>query len=151
MYSKIVVPLDGSEEAEKVLHPVLDDLLAPGGEVILLHIVKPIFLTGSGEYGFFDHLLEDVERAKWLNYLEGVRHRFGDIAELWHCVASVNGSVAERIADFAIKADADLIAMYTHDRKGLAKLIKGSIAEKVRQKAPIEVTVFKPRELVAVS
>jgi hypothetical protein len=37
--------------------------------------------------------------------------------------------------------------MYTHDRKGLAKLIKGSIAEKVQRRAPIEVKVFRPQEL----
>ena len=43
----------------------------------------------------------------------------------------------------------DLIGMYTHDRKGLAKLIRGSIAEKVQRRAPIKVQVFRPRELVA--
>ena len=39
--------------------------------------------------------------------------------------------------------------MYTHDRKGLAKLIKGSIAEKVKERATTEVRVVRPRELVA--
>jgi hypothetical protein len=33
--------------------------------------------------------------------------------------------------------------------KGLAKLIRGSVAEKVKEKATIEVKVFPPRELVA--
>jgi nucleotide-binding universal stress UspA family protein len=44
----------------------------------------------------------------------------------------------------------DLIAMYTHDRKGIARLIKGSIASDVSKIAPIEVKVFKPRELASV-
>ena len=50
--------------------------------------------------------------------------------------------------DYARREGVDLIAMYTHDRKGLARLIKGSIANEVKQSAPIEVRVFTPGELV---
>ena len=57
-------------------------------------------------------------------------------------------SVAQGIADFAAREEVDLIAMSTHDRKGLAKLIRGSIAEKVQERSPVDVRVFKPKELV---
>jgi len=50
----------------------------------------------------------------------------------------------------AAQEKADLIAMYTHDRKGLARLVKGSIAAKVERGAPTEVRVFKPTELADV-
>jgi len=43
----------------------------------------------------------------------------------------------------------DIVAMYTHDRKGIAKLIKKSIAEKVQKSGPVEVRVLRPRELVS--
>lgn len=43
----------------------------------------------------------------------------------------------------------DLIGMYTHDRKGLVNLIRGSMADKVHRRPAIEVQVFRPRELVA--
>jgi nucleotide-binding universal stress UspA family protein len=56
-------------------------------------------------------------------------------------------SVPEGIASFADREGVEVIVMYTHDRKGLAKLIKGSIAEKVQRRAPIEVKVFRPQEL----
>jgi len=42
------------------------------------------------------------------------------------------------------------VAMYTYDRRGLAKIIKGSIAQKVKEKSPVEVRTFPPRELEAV-
>ena len=71
----------------------------------------------------------------------------GDGSDRWRCEVVIAESVPEGIVDFATREDVDHIAMYTHDRKGLAKLIKGSIAEKVQKKAPIEVQVFKPREL----
>jgi len=57
--------------------------------------------------------------------------------------------VAEGIASFAMREGVDIIAMYTHDRKGIAKLIRKSIAEKVQKSGPVEVRVLKPRELVS--
>ena len=59
------------------------------------------------------------------------------------------GSVAKGIVDFAVRENVDLIVMHDHDRKYLAKLVRGSVAEKVHQGSPIEVRVLKPRELVA--
>jgi len=50
-------------------------------------------------------------------------------------------SVTEGITGVAAQEKADLIAMSTHDRKGLARLVKGSIAAKVERKAPTEVCV----------
>jgi nucleotide-binding universal stress UspA family protein len=44
--------------------------------------------------------------------------------------------VAEGITGVAAQEKADLIAMYNHDRKGLAGLVKGSIAAKVERGAP---------------
>ena len=66
----------------------------------------------------------------------------------WRCGVVEADSVAQGIADFAAREEVDLIAMYTHDRKGLAKLIRGSITEKVQKRAPVDVWVFKPKELV---
>ena len=47
----------------------------------------------------------------------------------------------------ALKNEVDLIAMYTHERKGLSAILKKSIAKDVLKKASTEVKVFKPREL----
>lgn len=148
MYRKIVVPLDGSDEAERVL-PIVKDVLAPGGEVVLLRIITPpqFHGVGPGEFPVYSEKLEEAERQSCLNYLRSVRQRMGTAASQWQCTVVLGGSIADTIADFASREDADLIAMYTHDRKGLAKLIKGSVAERVRRRAPIEVQVFKPWEV----
>jgi len=146
MYKKILVPLDGSAEAEGVL-PLIKDEVAPEGEGILLHILPPFKSQNVGDQVVLGTQLEESERAKSLGYLKRIASQLGDGSERWHCEVVVANSVAEGIIDFATREEVDHIAMYTHDRKGLAKLIKGSIAEKVQKKAPIEVQVFKPREL----
>ena len=59
----------------------------------------------------------------------------------------VPSSVADQIVNIARREQVDLIAMYTHDRRGLAKIIKGSIAQRVKEKSPVEVRTFALREL----
>jgi len=148
MYRKVLVPLDESKEAEKVL-PIVQSVLAPEGEVTLLHVIPPsqTQMMVVGEHHILGTELEEAERSKALSYLKFVVHQLGVNPEQWHCQVEVSKAVAKAIVDLAIREEVDLIAMYTHDRKGLAKLIKGSIAEKVQKKAPIEVQVFKPQEL----
>ena len=64
---------------------------------------------------------------------------------------SLADSVSRGIVDFAKSEGVDLIAiMYTHDRKGVAAIIKRSITKDVQRSAPLEVKVFKPQELMAV-
>ena len=52
-------------------------------------------------------------------------------------------SVAAGIRETAIREDVDVIAMSTHDRRGLSKLIKGSVCEKVKELVPHQVRVCK--------
>ena len=55
--------------------------------------------------------------------------------------------MARGILEVAAGASVDLIAMYTHDRKGLARIFRGSVAREVQRRASIEVRVFTPPEL----
>ena len=148
MYQKILVPLDKSKEAEGVL-PLVQELFAAGGEGILLHIIPPGRTRASGGFTVLASQEEEGERTRAMAFLKPIASRLDDSSRQWRCEVAVNSSVIKGIADFAVLEEVDLIAMYTHDRKGLAKLIKGSIAEKVQRKSLTEVRVFKPRELIA--
>jgi len=149
MYRRILVPLDKSKEAEGVFRLVQDDL-APGGEVILLHVIQPGRTRSlGGMVSRADQQEQEVrDRAMW--YLRGLVSQIGEGSDRWHFEVVVASSVADGIATYAAQQKVDLIMMFTHDRKGLAKLIKGSIAKKVWYRAPIEVQVIKPQQLVAI-
>ena len=149
MYQKVLVPLGGSKESEMVLNSIRG-LLGQETEVVLLKVVPPMAGQTIGQITLTGSQREDAERSKVLDYLRGVVHRVGGEAGRWRCEAVVSRSVAEGITSYALREGVDLIAMYTHDRKGLARLIRGSIAAKVQRQVPIEVRVFRPRELAAV-
>ena len=145
---KILVPLDGSEKSEKVLETV-QELLTPGSQGILLKVIASgKSKRGPGAADLLDKQI-DAERGRAMGYLRGVVDHRAEVPGRWRCAVVVAESVAQGIADFAIREKVDLIAMYTNDRKGLAKLIRGSIAEKVNQKTPTEIRVVKPGEPVA--
>jgi nucleotide-binding universal stress UspA family protein len=146
MYRKVLIPLDGSREAELVI-PKIQPELTEETEVILLKIIPPLKGETLGQITVTSSEREEAERVKVIDYLREAIQRLGGSPGQWRCEATVWKSVAEGIASFAEQEEVEVIAMYTHDRKGLAKLIKGSIAEKVQRRAPIEVKVFRPQEL----
>ena len=149
MYQKVLVPLDGSAESEKVIGSIRD-LLEPQTEVILLKVIPPMSGYTIGQVVMTSSEVEEAERTKEMGYLREVVHRLGGQTVQFRCQVVVSKSVAEGITSAATQEGVDLIAMYTHDRKGLARLIRGSIAAKVERVSPIEVRVFRPRELAGV-
>ena len=54
------------------------------------------------------------------------------------------GHVAEAILDYADSKHADLIAMSTHGRSGLGRLLMGSVAEKVMHSTKVPVLLVHP-------
>ena len=148
MSQKILVPLDGSAEAEGVL-PLVRDLMTPESEVILFQVIPPGKSQSFGERVLLGSEVEEAKRNEAMAYFRRVVNQLGETTGRWRGEVAVSSSVADGIVGFAVREGVDLIGMYTHDRKGLAKLIRGSIAEKVQRRAPIEVQVFRPRELVA--
>ncbi len=149
MYQKVLVPLDGSIDSEKVIGS-LEDVLDPQGEVILLKVISPMSGQRVGPVMITGDEREEAERAKEIGYLRDVVHRFGVQPDRFRCQVVVSKSVAKGITSLAAQEEVDLIAMYTHDRKGLARLIKGSIAAQVERGSSTEVRVFRPREFAEV-
>jgi len=56
-------------------------------------------------------------------------------------------SVAQGILDLAASREADVIAIATHARKGVSRLVLGSVADKVIRGADLPVLVVRPTEL----
>jgi nucleotide-binding universal stress UspA family protein len=57
--------------------------------------------------------------------------------------------VANAIGDFASRERADLIAIATHGRGGLARMIRGSVADAIMRSAKMSMLVFKPDNVAA--
>ena len=55
----------------------------------------------------------------------------------------ISGDPAERVLETARGLAADLIVMGTHGRKGLSRLVLGSVAERVVRESPVPVLTVR--------
>lgn len=144
---RIVIPLDGSELAETILdHAVM--LATPGEtELALIQVVVPLAApsyphTTSG-FAFTEDDLARRQRAAE-TYLErlAVELRANGFATTVR--VTVYDQIARAILDYALHADADLIALATHGRGAVARLGIGSVADKVLRAATTPLLMFRP-------
>ncbi len=149
MAQKILVPSDLSEASERVLDHIQEEL-ASDGEVILLHVIPPSKAVVIGGEVVADAAQQgESARSDAKSKLSAIISRKSLDPDRCRREVITSGSVVDGIVDFAEREEVDLIAMYTHGRKGLAKLIKGSVAQSVQRKVTAPVTILSLHELEA--
>lgn len=134
----LIVPLDGSQEAEQVLPHVL--ALAKGLELkVMLVQSLPIDWIMYNEYGAYIQGHYETAAAQLeqnaIDYLKGAAKALSRKG-----VASVNtkfvhGHPATAVIDLAQDMEGSLIAMTTHGRSGVGRWVLGSVADKVVRQA----------------
>ncbi len=150
MYQKVLVPLDDSEDSRSVVK-ALSGLIAEGGEAILLHVIPPGKTRSTGSFTVLATDQEEEARVRAMFHLNRLSGELSESSIRSTCAVVVSKSVAECIANYASQEGADLIAMYTHGRMGLAKLLKGSVTADVKKRTSVEVLGFETFELAGIS
>lgn len=148
MIQTILVPLDGSELAEQVLPYAVSFAQGLDARIWLLHVIDPESLPPLAEEHqvYLDQLQQNAE-AHARAYLE---HQANQLRRLG--VASVMTSVqygkpADVLAGYGEGVMAhDLIALSTHGRSGLSRLLLGSVADRVLHSTNTPLLVVRPRE-----
>jgi nucleotide-binding universal stress UspA family protein len=127
MYKTILVPLDGSKRAEAILPHVEDLATCYQAKVIFLQVVEPQPLLIEG-----GNLVPDlIEHKQHLQAAESyLAARQGEFREkgIEAKTLVVPGAIVAEIIDAAEREGADLIAMASHGRTGLARVFYGSVA-----------------------
>jgi nucleotide-binding universal stress UspA family protein len=136
MTKHILVPLDGSKEAEAILSRV-QRIATMRDEVHFLHMVPALHAPVGLEP---THVLPLHEQAA--NYLRITRDLWLPDQAGLDLVRT--GNPAEGILNLALEKNIDLIAMTTHGRTGLSKLFLGSVASEVVRKAQLPVLLKRP-------
>ena len=149
LFRRVLVPLDGSAMAEKVLDHVISLGTSDAtGYTLLTVVVPPPPLLDTPAPG---HLSlsgrSDVERQRdaALAYLttaaEGLRQRGAARVDT---LVVVRPRAAEGILNEAEAQQADLIALATHGRGAVGRFFLGSVADKVVRGASLPVLVYRP-------
>lgn len=146
MYTKILVPLDGSALAERALTHAEKIAKGTGAELILMQAVG-IPLADAPEAGPSEEtkaFTEEVESAR--AYLESVAGRLRKEGLPVRNVVA-RGAADSEILGFAHRENVDILVMSTHGRSGLSKLLMGSVAQKVMLTTKRPVMLVKPERI----
>ncbi len=145
---RVLVPIDLSEISEEALQYAVDCPCKETRELILLHVIDPLDIKSLGLVGLVDReqeLRDEMEK-------EGRRH----LDELAKKYARDGLTFKTRIVfdrpwrgiiNTAIEEQADAIIMGSHGRGRIAEQLLGSVAERVARKAPVPVTIIRPRRM----
>lgn len=136
---RILVPLDGSTYSAEALAPAIDLARATGARLTLLEVVT--------RHSGLVRLLHPAERSE-----ETAERALREVAER---VPPELGPVEVRVVEHdsptagvmleTRRGEIDLVAMATHGRGGLRRLLLGSVAETVLDASPVPVMVFRPQ------
>lgn len=129
MYARALLPTDGGGFARAVLEP-LRGVLSAEGEITLLTVVE-----GGEESASAELALEEL-RAELV--AEGYRVH----------LCAREGDPADAILAELREGGFDLLAMTSHGRTGLQRLLQGSVTEEVMRASPIPLLVTTPRTRV---
>ena len=146
MYQNVLIPLDRSVESEGILD-VVPELVNDDGHATLLTVIPPGRTKSLGELVVLGTQQEEEDRSRALSYLNRIANRLRESSVEATTAVVVNDSVPAAIVAYANRNSVDLISMFTHDRRGLARLVKGSVAREVERRAVMPVRVFRPEDL----
>lgn len=145
MYERILVPVDGSDTANRGLQEAIRLSKALGGELRLVHIVDDSPLALNPETGIAAApLVADfaqagrsiLEEARQVAQAEGI-----EPSVVLH--ENFTGQIADLIVEEARKSRAEIIVMGTHGRRGVRHAVLGSDAEAVVQRADVPVLLVR--------
>ena len=139
---KILHPTDFSECAEQARAQAIRLARALGAEIILFHVAveTPLYAEGMLAVGE----VYDAQR-KWATETLEARAsetRAAGAPARWKLTA---GAPANAIIRAVEEEGADMIVMGTHGRRGLERMLLGSVAGKVVQLAPCPVMTIREK------
>ncbi len=132
----ILYPTDLAEDGDQSFELACALARDHGADLIVLHVYPPPVNHGQGmarraPAGYFDELRKRLRRLQVSGSTPSISHQL------------VEGEAAEEILRLAQQRNCDLIVLGTHGRKGLSRLLLGSVAEKVLREASCPVLTVK--------
>lgn len=149
-YKNILVPIDGSDTADRGLDESLKLARIEDARVHVLHVRHALSLgsahdTAEGWAVVVLHQEQQLETIRQRLMRRGTQSRV-DL----RCLIQEEGSssVADIILDTAALVDADLIVMGTHGHSVIRRLVVGSVTDTVLRSARIPVLLVPPERQV---
>ncbi|WP_380680768.1 universal stress protein [Salinigranum sp. GCM10025319] len=139
MYTRILFPTDGSDVAREAFDYALDVADAHDATIHVLNVAD----TNQDSLTMVEGRVVDVLEDKGRGIVDDAADRAADrgvdtVAEV------LQGDPVKTIVDYAAEYGIDLVVMPTHGRRGLSRVLLGSVTERVITSAEVPVVAVTP-------
>jgi nucleotide-binding universal stress UspA family protein len=139
MYTRILFPTDGSDVATEAFEYVLDVAAAHDATIHVLNVAD----TNQDSLTLVEGQVVDVLEGEGREIIDAAADRATDrgvdvVAEV------LQGDPVKTIVDYADEYGIDLVVMPTHGRRGLSRVLLGSVTERVITSAEVPVVAVTP-------
>ncbi len=149
MYDTILVPLDGSKRAETIINHITELAQKFNSKLILLTAIESRFFLGSEEMAAasvesFTSPEEETKNAE--TYLAHLQKELiqNDIQVETRVIMGLPAVVIKETAE---QENADLIAIASHGRGGLARVFYGSVAAAILNQVDRPLLLIRSRNI----
>lgn len=146
MYKKILVPTDGSEPSQEAVTTAIEIARLASAEIVALSVAEPYPLVSAEAAMAIDMGLEMEQRER---AAQEIVNRVAQAAKTagvdCRTVTMYSTLPHEAIIQAAAENQCDLIFMGSHGRRGLSRLLAGSVTQNVLAHATIAVMVLRPK------
>jgi len=142
MAKRLLVPIDGSDPADAALEFALEEY--PDADITVLSVIDPTDVGyGSIEAApsTFEHLQDSAEE-RTEQVLDEAKARAEEHG-MEVTGETVIGMPSRAIVEWAENNDIDGIVIGSHGRRGVTRVLLGSVAESVVRRSPVPVTVVR--------
>lgn len=146
MFKRILIPVDGSDTANKALVAGLSMARETSASVRLLHALNEMaYLDGMAPDGTWSGDLVGMARESGAKVLADATAiaRSAGVEPSQALLEEPGKRLGEAVADAAKLWGADLVVVGSHGRRGLGRVLLGSGAEQILRLAPVPVLVVR--------
>ncbi len=129
LFRRILCPVDFDDQFRRALDIVAKIAQQSGGQVCVLHVVADV----DGDKGWEKGATIQLERQVGERLQGNTKYEF----------VVRRGPAAAEVLKAARDFESDLIVIPTHGRRGLGRLVLGSVAERVIREAPVPVLTVR--------
>jgi nucleotide-binding universal stress UspA family protein len=148
-YRRVLVPVDGSPQAETALPLAARIAGAQGSELIVAHVVPVPELTQIGPLEAEDIELSDRLRRRNERvasaYLDRLRARLSNEQTKMRVILLQGGDVASRLAGAVARENVDLVVLAAHGRSGRLHLPCGGVTADLITRCSVPLLVVRSR------
>jgi nucleotide-binding universal stress UspA family protein len=142
MFKDILLPTDGSQGVEEAINCAIAIAKKFDSRIHVLYVIEPPRFGDLGLTVTLGQLVESLQEAG-REIVSRTARSIRDMGVVAVEEVIREGHPAEEIVTYAREKGIDLIAMGTHGRRGINRLLLGSIAEEVARTADMPVLIVR--------